>query len=54
MAAIALGARVCQSLLHICTVHTDRVVTVRFSFFFAQLLCFIGIGAVVISQAATP
>jgi len=48
MAAIALGARVCQSLVHIATVQTDRVVTVRFSLFFAQLLCFAGIAAVVI------
>jgi uncharacterized MAPEG superfamily protein len=48
MAAIALGARAFQSLVHISTVQTDRVVTVRFSFFFAQLLCFVGIAAVVI------
>jgi len=45
MAAIALVARICQSLVHISTVQTDRVVTVRFSLFFAQLLCFIGIAA---------
>jgi uncharacterized MAPEG superfamily protein len=45
MAAIALIARMCQSLVHISTVQTDRVVTVRFSFFFLQLLCFIGIAA---------
>jgi uncharacterized MAPEG superfamily protein len=49
MAAMALGARVCQSLVHISTVQTDRVVTVRFSFFFAQLLCFVGIAAAVIA-----
>jgi len=49
MAAIALGARIVQSLVHISTVQTDRVVTVRFSFFFAQLMCFVGIAAVVIA-----
>ena len=38
---------VVQSLVHISTVQTDRVVTVRFSFFFLQLLCFIGIAAAV-------
>jgi uncharacterized MAPEG superfamily protein len=48
MSAVALGARVCQSLVHISTVQTDRVVTVRFTFFFLQLLCFVGIAAVVI------
>jgi len=46
MSVTALAARVCQSLVHIATVQTDRVVTVRFSFFFLQLLCFIGIAAV--------
>ena len=54
LSAIVLGARVLQSLVHISTVQTDRVVTVRFSFFFAQLLCFVGIAAVVIGKAATP
>lgn len=50
MAGIALIARICQSLVHISTVQTDRVVTVRFSFFFLQLLCFIGIAAVVMTR----
>ena len=49
MAAVALAARVCQSLVHISTVQSDRVVTVRFTFFFTQLLCFVGIAAVVAS-----
>ena len=49
LAAIALGARVLQSLVHIATVQTDRVVTVRFSFFFIQLLCFIGIAGIVVA-----
>ena len=49
LAGVALAARVCQSLVHIATVQTDRVVTVRFTFFFTQLLCFIGIAAVVAS-----
>jgi uncharacterized MAPEG superfamily protein len=50
MATIALAARVCQSLVHIATVQTDGIVTIRFSFFFAQLLCFIGIAAVVVMK----
>jgi uncharacterized MAPEG superfamily protein len=51
MAAAALGARICQSLVHIATVQTDRVVTVRFTFFFLQLACFVGIAGIVIAQA---
>jgi len=50
MATVALAARVCQSLVHISLVQTDRVVTVRFSFFFAQLLCFIGIAGIVLAR----
>ncbi len=51
MAGIALAARVCQSLVHICTVQTDRVVSVRFTFFFAQLACFMGMAGIVLSHA---
>jgi uncharacterized MAPEG superfamily protein len=50
LSAIALGARVCQSLVHISTVQTDRVVTVRFSFFFIQLACFVGIAGMVVAH----
>jgi uncharacterized MAPEG superfamily protein len=51
MAAVALAARICQSLVHISTVQTDRVVTIRFTFFFAQLACFVGIAGVVVAHA---
>jgi uncharacterized MAPEG superfamily protein len=51
MAGIALAARVCQSLVHIATVQTDRVVTVRFTFFFVQLACFMGIAGIVVAHA---
>ena len=47
MAGIALGARICQSLAHVSTLQTDRIVTIRFTFFFMQLACFIGIAWVV-------
>jgi uncharacterized MAPEG superfamily protein len=50
LAGIALAARVCQSLVHISTAQTDRVVTVRFSFFFLQLACFAGIAGVVVAR----
>ena len=50
MAATALAARVCQSLVHISTVQTDRIVTIRFSFFFTQLACFVGIAGVVVAS----
>ena len=35
-----VAARVCQSLVHVSLVQTDRVVSVRFGFYFVQFLCF--------------
>lgn len=51
MAGIVLAARVVQSVVHVSTVQTDRIVSIRFTFFLAQLLCFLGIAAVVIAHA---
>lgn len=50
LAGVVLVARVCQSLVHIATAQTDRVVTWRFSFFFLQLLCFLGIASLAIAH----
>jgi len=35
-----LAARVAQSLVHVSLEQTDRVVSVRFTFYFVQFLCF--------------
>ena len=51
LAAVVLAARVCQSIVHISTEQTDRVVTVRFSFFFLQLACMLAMAGLVIAQA---
>jgi hypothetical protein len=39
LACVLLTARVVQSLVHISFVQTNRVVSVRFSFFFVQFIC---------------
>lgn len=52
LAGIALAARIVQSLVHIATEQTDKVVTIRFTFFFLQLLCFFGIAAFTIVSRA--
>lgn len=39
LACILLAARVVQSVVHISFVQTNRVVSVRFSFFFVQFIC---------------
>ena len=40
LCAVILVARIHQSLVHVCLAQTDRVVSVRFTFFFVQFLCF--------------
>jgi uncharacterized MAPEG superfamily protein len=52
MAGIAMAARIVQSLVHIATEQTDRIVTIRFTFFFLQLACFVGIAGVVLAHAS--
>jgi uncharacterized MAPEG superfamily protein len=46
-----LIARVCQSLVHISRVQTDAVVSLRFSFFSIQLVCFFALIALVVLHA---
>lgn len=40
---IVLIARVCQSLVHVSHVQTDRFVALRFTFFCLQLICFLAL-----------
>ncbi len=41
VAVTILAARIMQSLVHVCLVQTNAVVSVRFTFFFVQILCFL-------------
>ncbi|MCY1388909.1 MAPEG family protein [compost metagenome] len=43
LSVIVLIARVCQSLVHVSHVQTDRFVAVRFTFFCLQLICFLAL-----------
>jgi hypothetical protein len=45
LACVLLVARVIQSTVHISFVQTNRVVSVRFSFFFVQFICMSWMGA---------
>jgi uncharacterized MAPEG superfamily protein len=49
---LILAARVAQSLIHVSFEQTNAVVSVRFSFFFLQIAGFLGLIAIVVSQAA--
>ena len=41
LAVTVLVARILQSLVHVCFVHTDTVASLRFTFFFVQFICFL-------------
>lgn len=47
-----LAARIVQSLVHICFVQTDAVVSVRFSFFSVQLVSFIWLIAIIVIKVS--
>ena len=48
LCAVILAARIPQSLVHVCFAQTDRVVSVRFAFYFVQLLSFCALIALII------
>jgi len=52
LSTIVLIARVCQSLVHVSHVQTDRFVAVRFSFFCVQLVCFLALIVIAASYGA--
>ncbi len=47
LCAVILAARIPQSLVHVCLAQTDRVVSIRFAFFFIQFLGFSALTALI-------
>ena len=52
LSVIVLIARVCQSLVHVSHVQTNRFVAVRFTFFCVQLVCFLALIVIAASYGA--
>jgi len=48
LSVIVLAARICQSLVHVCFVHTNAVASWRFTFFFVQFICFFWLIGVIV------
>jgi uncharacterized MAPEG superfamily protein len=48
MAVLVLAARVMQSLVHVSLVQTNAVVSVRFLFYFAQIVAFLVLAAIAV------
>jgi uncharacterized MAPEG superfamily protein len=46
MAVVILTARIAQSLIHVCFVQTDWIVSFRFLFYLMQILAFLAMAAV--------
>jgi uncharacterized MAPEG superfamily protein len=46
-----LAARVMQSLVHVCFVQTNTLASVRFAFFFVQIVGFLWLAALVVTRA---
>jgi uncharacterized MAPEG superfamily protein len=54
LATTVLIARIFQSLVHVCFVHTNTVASVRFAFFFVQFVCFVWlIGIIVVGHTGS-
>jgi uncharacterized MAPEG superfamily protein len=52
LSMLVLIARVCQSLVHVSHVQTNRFVAVRFTFFCVQLVCFLALIVIAASYGA--
>jgi len=51
LALVFLGARIVQTVVHVGFPMTDWMVGIRFSFFFTQLVCMVGMGTIVVLHA---
>ena len=45
-----LAARVAQSVVHVACTETNALVSVRFVFFLAQVLCMLGMAGVIVTR----
>ena len=50
LAVAVLAARILQSLVHVCFVQTNTVTTVRFGFFFVQIVSFLWLTLILLTE----
>jgi uncharacterized MAPEG superfamily protein len=50
LTVVILAARILQSLVHVCLVQTNTVVSVRFGFFFVQIVSFLWLIALIVAN----
>ena len=51
LSAAVLAARVVQSTVHVCFVHTNTIASLRFGFFSVQFVCFLWLTGLVVAKA---
>jgi len=49
LAVTVVIARIFQSLVHICFVHTNTVASLRFGFYFVQFVCFLWLAGTIVA-----
>ena len=54
LAVTVLVARVFQSTVHVCFVHTNAVASWRFGFFFVQFICFLWLTGIIAAARFLP
>ena len=52
LSVTVLVARIFQSVVHVCFVHTNTIASLRFTFFFVQFLCFLCLIGIIVAKAA--
>jgi uncharacterized MAPEG superfamily protein len=52
LAVTVVAARIVQSMVHVCLVHTDTVASVRFGFYFVQFVCFVWLTGIIVADHA--
>jgi uncharacterized MAPEG superfamily protein len=48
LSVAVLAARIVQSTVHVCFVHTNTIASVRFGFFFVQFICFMWLTGIIV------
>ena len=52
LSVAVLAARIVQSAVHVCFVHTNTIASVRFGFFFVQFICFLWLTGIIVVQVS--
>jgi uncharacterized MAPEG superfamily protein len=50
LAIAVVLARIVQSIVHVCFVHTNTIASVRFGFYFVQFICFVWLTEIIVAS----